>query len=58
VTRERQIEIADWIVDTCLTFGTSVNTAYHVAAYFVEACETGGVDVPGGESVAPAETTR
>jgi hypothetical protein len=42
MTRERAIEIADWIVDTCLTFGTSVVTAYKVAALFIEALENEG----------------
>jgi hypothetical protein len=37
LSRERQIEIADWIVDTCITFGASVTTAYRVAALFIEA---------------------
>jgi hypothetical protein len=42
VTRAREIEIADWVVDTCLAFGTSVETAYHVAALFVEALKNDG----------------
>ena len=39
MSRERQIEVADWIVETCLVFGTSVHTAYHVAGLFIEALE-------------------
>lgn len=42
MTRERKIEIADWVVETCLTFGTSVHTAYYIAAIFVEALENNG----------------
>ncbi len=44
MTREREIEIADWIVDTCLFYGTSTHTAFHIAALFVEALkrERGG----------------
>lgn len=45
MTRERKIEIADWVVETCLTWGTSVHTAFHVAAWFIEALESGGVVV-------------
>ncbi|HEU4731733.1 MAG TPA: hypothetical protein VFT22_27745 [Kofleriaceae bacterium] len=39
---EREYEIADWIVETCLTFGASVTTAYRVAALFLEALENEG----------------
>lgn len=28
--------IAEWVRDTCLFFGTTVETAYRVAALFVE----------------------
>lgn len=37
--KERKIELADWVVDTSLAFGASVNTAYKVAALFIEALE-------------------
>lgn len=30
---------AKWVVETCLTFGTSVSTAYKVAGLFVEGLE-------------------
>lgn len=42
MTRDKQIELADWIVDTCLTFGASVNTAFMVASLFIEALEGDG----------------
>ena len=42
MSRARKIEIADWIVETCLTFGTSVTTAFKVAALFIEALENDG----------------
>lgn len=45
LSREREIEIADWIVDTCLTFGTSVETAYYVAAIFIQGLK-GGERIP------------
>jgi hypothetical protein len=28
--------LAEWVKDTCLLFGTTVETAYRVAAMFVE----------------------
>jgi hypothetical protein len=28
--------LAEWIKDTCLLFGTTVETAYRVAALFIE----------------------
>lgn len=28
--------IAQWVVETCLTFGTSVDTAYIVAGLFIK----------------------
>lgn len=38
-TREGKIEIADWVVETCLAFGTSVHTAFLVAGWFVQALD-------------------
>lgn len=35
-TREREREVAEWVKETCLLHGTSVSTAYEVAAIFVE----------------------
>lgn len=35
VTTDEQL--AKWVVDTCLLFGTTVATAHRVAAIFVEA---------------------
>lgn len=32
-------KIADWVVQTCLLFGSEVSTAYKVAAAFVEGLE-------------------
>lgn len=29
-------KLAQWVVDTCLAFGTTVKTAYHVAGHFVD----------------------
>lgn len=29
-------QLAEWVRDTCLLFGTSVETAYRVAALFME----------------------
>jgi hypothetical protein len=43
MSRERKLEWADWIADTCLHYGTSVHTAFHVAALFVEAIEHEGL---------------
>lgn len=39
LTKDRKIEIADWVVDTCLTFGTSVATAFLIASEFIRALE-------------------
>lgn len=33
--------IADWVVKTCLTFGSSVSTAYQVAGLFVRGVREG-----------------
>jgi hypothetical protein len=30
-------ELADWVVSTCLLFGGTLETAYIVAGYFVQA---------------------
>ena len=30
-------QLAEWVRDTCLLFGTSVDAAYRVAAMFMEA---------------------
>lgn len=29
-------QLAEWVKDTCLLFGTTVETAYKVAAMFIE----------------------
>lgn len=29
-------EVAEWVVNTCVTFGASVHTAYKVAGLFIE----------------------
>lgn len=36
VTKKR---LAEWIVETCLLFGTTTETAYKVAAVFIEGLE-------------------
>lgn len=36
MSREREIEVAAWVVATCLAFGADVVTAHHVAAVFIE----------------------
>jgi hypothetical protein len=35
-------ELADWVVNTCLMFGTSVGTAYWVAGTYVGSLEDEG----------------
>ena len=35
-------EMANWIRDLCLLFGTTVGTAYQVAGLFVEGLEKDG----------------
>jgi hypothetical protein len=34
--RISDVELAEWVVATCLLFGASVGTAYQVAGLFVE----------------------
>ena len=41
--------MADWCVNTCLTFGTSVSTAYKVAGLLAEALENNGLEVDSEE---------
>lgn len=35
--RDREVEIADWIVETCLFYGTTTATAFQIAAWFIQA---------------------
>lgn len=37
-----QIEMANWVCDLCLMFGTATSTAYKVAGLFVEGLEREG----------------
>lgn len=39
MSEQQKVDIADWVVDTCLLFGTNVLTAYRVATLFLEAVE-------------------
>ena len=39
--RPSENEIAEWVVRTCLLFGTTVEVAYHVAALFIEGLNSG-----------------
>lgn len=36
VARLTDREIAEWIVNTCVTFGAGIHTAYKVAGLFIE----------------------
>lgn len=35
-------DLAEWVKDTCLLFGTTVETAYKVAALFIEGLKNSG----------------
>ena len=54
MTRERKLELADWVVDTCIAFGTSIHTAFHIAAYFIEALVQDGLCEDVGDSTTGA----
>ena len=41
--------MADWCVNTCLTFGTSVSTAYKVAGLLAEVLEDESLEVASEE---------
>ncbi len=51
-------QMADWCVDTCLTFGTTVSTAYKVAGLLAEALEDSGRMVASKELKPPLEGHR
>ena len=47
--------MADWCINTCLTFGTSVSTAYKVAGLLAEALENDGLEVDSEELKPPLD---
>ena len=50
LTDDGRVDWADWVVDTCLQFGTTRGTAYRVAAAFCD-----GLDADLGTTVAPEQ---
>jgi len=42
--RSDERQIAEWVKETCLLFGSSVQTAYTVASIFVEGLQLDGWD--------------
>lgn len=46
-------EVGQWLVETCLMFGTQVSTAHQVAATFVKGLEAEGREYP----IAPRNTS-
>jgi hypothetical protein len=39
MTRQEQREVLDWLVTSCVVFGTELSTAYKVAAAFAKGME-------------------